>query len=347
MTPVTAACGRALERLYPGYFALVMATGIVSTAAQLFNLQVFSTLLLVVATAGYAVLVALHIGRMLMYGAAMRDDAKAPGRAFGFFTFVAASDVLSVRYASAGVMGVAAALALVGVASWLLLTYTIPVGLMLGSENRRLGPSVNASWLIWVVATQSVSTAASMLASTGPDRALLSFVAAVFWGIGSMLYLVLITIVTARMLLAAMPVTEMAPPYWINMGATAITVLAGVRLLGAPLPGQLQSILPFVTGISFMFWAFGSFWIPTVVLFGFWRYGRGGHPVVYEPALWSMVFPLGMYTTATDLLGKVARLTWLLPLAWGASWGAYAAWVIVFAAMARSLTVRRSDIPNG
>jgi len=317
-----------------------MATGIVSTAAQLFDLQAFSMLLLVVGTAGYAVLIALHVGRMLTCAAAVREDATTPGTAFGFFTFVAASDVLAVRYASAGDHGVAAALGLVGLLSWLLLTYTIPVGLMLGSSDRPLGPSVNASWLVWVVATQSVSTAASVLSSAGPDRALLGFVAAMFWGIGSILYLILITIVTARMLLSAMTADEMTPPYWINMGATAITVLAGVRLLAMPLPGQLQDLLPVITAVSFVFWAFGSFWIPCLLIFGLWRYGRGGRPLTYEPALWSIVFPLGMYATATDLFGKVARLPWLPPLAWAVSWVAYAAWAVVFAYMAYALLAR-------
>ena len=318
-----------------------MATGIVSTAAGLFRLQVFSLFLLAAATLGYLVLMALYALRLVTAAAAVREDARSPGRAFGFFTFVAASNVLSARYAAAGDLRIAAGLALVGGVSWLVLTYTIPVGLMLGSSERPLGTSVNASWLIWVVATQSVSTATSVLSSAGLDRALLSFLAAVFWGVGSLLYLILITIVTARMLLAAMPATEMTPPYWINMGATAITVLAGVRLLATHLPGRLHELAPVVTGISFMFWAFGSFWIPAVVLFGVWRYGRGGYPVVYEPALWSIVFPMGMYVTATDLLGRVARLPWLPPLAGGASWVAYVAWVALFLFMLHDLLARR------
>ncbi len=332
-----------LRNLYPGYFAFVMATGIVSTAAQIFKLQAFSAVLLFAATAGYAVLIALYAFRMARFAKEMREDARTPGKAFGFFTFAAASNVLAVRYFSAGDTRLAAALAAIGAASWLALTYTIPVGLMLGSTDRSLGPSVNASWLIWVVATQSVSTALSVFASAGGGQsALLAFSSAAFWGIGTILYLVLITIVTARLLLSSMSAEELTPPYWINMGATAITVLAGARLLAVPLPGHLVVLGPAIVGISFMLWAFGSFWIPAVVLFGVWRYGRGGHPVTYEPALWSMVFPMGMYATATDLFGKAAGLPWLPPIAWAESWIAYAAWVIVFLGMARDLFWRGS-----
>ncbi len=321
----------ALRHLYPGYFAFVMATGIVSTAASLFMLQTFSDLLLLAATIGYVLLVAMYLARLVLCPVEMREDLGAPGRAFGFFTFVAASNVLAARYVAAGELRIALILGAIGGLSWLYLTYTIPVGLMLDSQERRLGPSVNASWLIWVVATQSVSTAASVFSAQGPfDGALLAFIAAMFWGIGAVLYLILMATITARLLLAPMTGSELTPPYWINMGATAITVLAGARLLALPLPGELRAIEPVIVGVSFMFWAFGSFWIPALVLFGVWRYSQGRSPLVYEPALWSLVFPLGMYTTATEFFGRIAGLPWLPPLARGFSWIAYAAWIIVF-----------------
>ncbi|MDA8346307.1 MAG: tellurite resistance/C4-dicarboxylate transporter family protein [Thermaerobacter sp.] len=324
----------ALTNLYPGYFAFVMATGIVSTAADLFQLQFFSLLLLLLATVGYGVLIVLYVWRLIAFPQETREDAINPGKAFGFFTFVAASNVLAVRYVTAGDLRIAVLLGGIGAIAWLALTYTIPLGLMLGSSDHRLGPSVNGSWLIWVVATQSVSTVASVFASTGGSQAaLLAFLAATYWAIGTILYLVLITIITGRLLLSGMSAAELTPPYWINMGATAISVLAGARLLAVPLPAELAALQPVVLGISFMLWAFGSFWIPAVVLFGVWRYGAAGQPLAYEPALWSMVFPLGMYGTATDLFGKTAGLPWLPQIAWGEVWFAYAAWVIVFLGM--------------
>ena len=38
------------------------------------------------------------------------------------------------------------------------------------------------------------------------------------------------------------------------------------------------------------------------------RYARHHWPLTYEPALWSVVSPLGMYSVATLTFGKVARL---------------------------------------
>ena len=37
-------------------------------------------------------------------------------------------------------------------------------------------------------------------------------------------------------------------------------------------------------------------------------------PLSYEPALWSVVFPPGMYSVATLTFGKVAHLAFMEPL---------------------------------
>ena len=52
-----------------------------------------------------------------------------------------------------------------------------------------------------------------------------------------MLYLLLVSLILLRWLTVAMTPETLGPPYWILMGATAITVLAGAKILG--LPGTL------------------------------------------------------------------------------------------------------------
>src|SRR5689334_6303609 len=53
-------------------------------------------------------------------------------------------------------------------------------------------------------------------------------------------------------------------------------------------------------------WAFGTWWIPLLVVLGLWRHVRQHGPLSYEPTLWSVVFPLGMYSVATLSFGKAA-----------------------------------------
>jgi len=63
-----------------------------------------------------------------------------------------------------------------------------------------------------------------------------------------------------------------------------------------------------------------------------WRHVRKRWPLSYEPALWSAVFPLGMYSVATLSFGKAARLSFMEPGSRFMLWVALAAWAAVAAA---------------
>jgi tellurite resistance protein TehA-like permease len=74
-------------------------------------------------------------------------------------------------------------------------------------------------------------------------------------------------------------------------------------------------------------WAFGTWWIPLLVILGLWRHVRRHCPLSHEPTLWSVVFPLGMYSVATLPYGKVAHLSFMEPLSRFMLWVAVAAWL--------------------
>ena len=117
--------------------------------------------------------------------------------------------------------------------------------------------------------------------------------------------------------------------YWILMGATAISVrtAAGILTLGDVAPSSLLTEMrPFVVGFSVVLWSFGTWFIPRLVLFGLWRYFVRGYSWGYEPKLWSVVFPLGMYTVASVTLGRAADFGFMTALADAWLWVGVAAW---------------------
>nr|WP_229909694.1 hypothetical protein [Streptomyces flavofungini] len=81
-------------------------------------------------------------------------------------------------------------------------------------------------------------------------------------------------------------------------------------------------------------WSWATLLIPVLPATGVWRHLRHRVPLAYEPALWCIVFPLGMYATATAHL-TAAHLAAAQRI--GAStlpqrplaWVALAAWVAV------------------
>jgi tellurite resistance protein TehA-like permease len=338
----------AVRDLHPGYFAFVMATGIISTGTFLLGPSWLSWALLAAAAAGLVVLAAALVTRLVFFRPSVAADIQAPDRVFGFFTITAGLDVLGVRLALAGHPLATAILAGVAAALWLVLTYGVPASLLLTRAQGSVLGGVNGSWLLWIVATQSLSVTAAILVPAWPSQtALLAPVAAGLWCVGLLLYLMIVTLILLRWLTVPMTPATLGPPYWILMGATAISVLAGARDLALParIP-VVRATAGFVEGFTFALWAFGTWWIPLLVILGLWRHIRRHWPLTYEPTLWSVVFPLGMYSVATLTFGKAAHLAFMEPLARFMLWVAVAAWTLVAAAFLARLARHPEPSPG-
>src|SRR5690606_7201314 len=91
----------------------------------------------------------------------------------------------------------------------------------------------------------------------------------------------------------------------------------------------LTAVHEFVAGAAVVLWAFGSWFIPALILFGLWRYFVRRYPWSYEPKLWSVVFPLGMYAVASVTLGRAIDFDFMQQLAAVWVWVGVAAWGIV------------------
>ncbi len=335
------------QPFYTGYFAAVMATGIVSTMLFLYRSQWLSDTLMAVAVLMYLALWYSYGSRTIKAPRAMWDDLSNPATAFGFFTIVAASNVLAVRFIFADWVGLSMVLGGIGLAAWAVLFYTIMTVMITGPAIKL--SSVNGGWLIAIVAEQSIATYLAAMIDIMPGHvALLFLLATTFWAMGLMFYVIFIGLIMNRLLFQSVSFDDLQPPYWINMGATAITVLASSRLLSIHVHAQiLLTLRPFLEGVTLMLWAWGSWWIPLLIILGFWKYWRGHEAVAYHPSQWSIVFPLGMYSTATTTMSRIYGFS---PLHWvgaGFVWVALVAWILVAGLGIRQAVTREKWLHQG
>lgn len=335
----TRGIARSIEGLFPGYFAVVMATGIVSIAAELLGMILIARALLWINLAAYVLLSLLLLVRVAAYPRRVLDDLCDHARGPGFFTLVAGTCVLGVQMlVVAREPVVARMLWFVGIGLWVFVMYAFFTAVVVREDKPTLEAGINGAWLLAIVGTQGISVLGSLLAPRMTEAEPALFFALCMYLLGAMLYLTIITLIFYRFTFLPMTMARLTPPYWINMGAVAITTLAGSTLLLARKASPLLTLLePFLTGFTLFFWATATWWIPLLLILGIWRHVVRRFPITYDPQYWGMVFPLGMYTVCTIRLAQAAKLEFLLIIPGYFIYAALAAWVAVFAAMVHDL----------
>ncbi len=212
--------------------------------------------------AAWLVLWLLNVLRMVRHPERFFADMVDHLRGPGFFTMVAGTAVLGSQFVifAAGYR-VATALAGVALALWVGLTYTIFVAFTIKENKPSLDQGISGAWLLAVVATQSLAVLSALLAAhaSPPWKLELNFFALSMWLWGGMLYIWMMSLIFYRYTFFRLAPDDLTPPYWINMGAMAVSTLAGSLLIvNAPEAPFLTSILPFLKGFTIFYWATGT-----------------------------------------------------------------------------------------
>ncbi len=342
-----------LRGLHPGWFAAVMGTAILAVATydnpgDLAALQgtahAAGVVLAVVAYVLAAVLIVAYVARWVRHAEAAVADLRHPvmGALYGtvpggllvlaVMTSVIGPSVLpgsAVTVVVAVLAGVGGVFALaVSVAfAYLLFTGEAPVAM------------VNGGWFIPPVVTIIVPMALlPLIPHVGGSGRLLLMLGYAFYGMGFLLFLLVMSLLHDRLILHPLPGAPMAPSLWIGLGPVGVGALALLALArgGAAVFG---SAAPTVTVVSELaatgMWGFGVWWLAAAIAL-LVRYLRAG-ALPYSLGWWAFTFPLGAFTVATLTLARVwdtGVIEWFGVLLYA---GLVTFWVLVSAGTVRAL----------
>jgi tellurite resistance protein TehA-like permease len=336
-----------LATMPPGYFALVMATGILSIGSYFLGLRELGLALLWINVVQYLTLIACFVLRFIRYRPEFIADILNESRVVSFLTASAGTFILGSQFVILLQRNrVGTLLWIVGIVLWIAFVSAFFTTVITRTDKPTVAEGITGATLILVVATEGMSVLGTLLAASAGSKERILFICLAAYTVGAILYLIFITLIMFRWMFFSLDAGTLTPSYWINMGALAITTLAGSRLiLSAGEWSFLQEIVVFVKGVTFCCWSMAAWWIPFLIIAGLWRHGIQRVPIRYDPQYWSLVFPLGMFTVATILFEKATGLTMLHYIPFITVCLAWTAWIVTFVGMLRSF--RRASRSEG
>lgn len=318
----------------PDAFAAVMAIGIVSIAAADHGYRALSDGLGVLAAAGLVILVAVAA----ISWSKQPPDVTDVDVTVRLFTFVAACAVLDSRFIS--IPGVLWTLGLLAATTWLVLAMLL-VRNLVRSRWHELRESARGAWELPSVGTSGLAIVMVMLARQTDWYALL-IAAVAMWVLAMAVYAAMTWLILARAFAARLDPNGFEPDAWILMGGLAIATLAGDHI-HHDATGWLAEAARLVTVGT---WVVATAWIPPLLYFGV-RHAQRPDALRFAGVWWAMVFPLGMYSVATDTTSAEAGWAALTTISHVVFWIAFGSWAIVAAAgLSRLGSQTRLHLPS-
>lgn len=338
-----------LRELPPGSFAFVMATGIISVGAQLADLPTLAWTLFGITALAYGLLWLIMLMRLILFGRRMWSELISCAGAPESLTIVAGTCVLGSQVVLL-VGNVTSGLVLwfLGGFLWIILLYAFFLISFVREPKPTLERGLTGTWLLTTVSTESVAILGTLVAphlGSWRDNAFL--ISLSLYLLGGFLYVLIITMIVYRSIFIQLSADMLTPPYWIDMGAEAIMIVAGAYLIMQAGDWVIvHELLPFLKGLTLLFWVTATWWIPLLLALGVWRHVCQELPIRYHSQYWSLVFPLGMYATSTFQITRLLDLPIFAACARVMLYIAVAAWLITFFGLIQRIMERLRGVSD-
>lgn len=305
---------------HPAWFGAVMGTGALALAlaaqASTWGLTWLTTVaaVMLIGASALAVLLLPRYARRLGTRAALSQEIAHPAQGAMLATLPAGILVLAVAWGRIGpsMIPPAVALWINGILLVLGVLIALPLGLAWSASMLRSGPGlagVNGGWLIPPVMNLIVALALTPLiaanASTAPLLLLIGFA---FFGIGTVLFMAILTLLVARLALHEPVPPVMAPTMWIPLAPAGIIGLAVMRLLESAQKAGVAGLAGGATGVAVasMGIGFGLWWAAFAALET--RRMKRVSGIPSHPGWWGFVFPVAAMTLSITAVGAATDI---------------------------------------
>ena len=323
-----------------------MGTGIIAIALGMLEMPTLSEVFYAITLISWCALTGLYAWRLMRFPKVVWADLMNPKTTFFFFSFVAATDIAGMLFHLHGLHNLALACWICAFLAWVSLLHCSFSVLTLSHASRNVNV-VNGGWLMCIVGTHSlVLLGVDVIHALGNYATYMMVWIYMLWGIGLILYGIFVTLFCYRIFFLEMNEDDYSPLMWVVMGAAAIGANAGSALaLSDPIMPTLVAFHPIVEMVALVSWAWATWWIPLLVVIGYWKHFVRHAPLRYRPTQWSIVFPLGMYTVTSFRLSLAAEFE---PLHWISHvmlWESLVVWCLVAIGMFNRMA-QRQDAKN-
>lgn len=313
---------RTFEHITPNWFAAVMGTGIVATAAATLPLQFPALHVFAVAVWLFAVTALVVIGTAFaVHWIGHRDRAVEYARHPVMMQFYGAPPMALLTVgAGAGLLGadvlgsttstaLFTILWIVGTIAGLLTSVVVPYRMITTSDRRDV--VALPAWLLPVVPPMVSASTGALLLPHVPDGqwrlALLCACYAMF-GLSLIVGMITLTLVYGRLLHGGLPPIDAAPTVWITLGLIGQSITAA-NLLGTDasmvFTGAQASIAVglhvFGIGYGLIMGGFGALMLALAAALTVYAARRN---LGFSLTWWSFTFPLGTCVTGATALGN-------------------------------------------
>ncbi|MCF6157941.1 MAG: hypothetical protein E3K32_05075 [wastewater metagenome] len=287
------------------WFTAAMATIMIASVSQFYGFGTVVPYFFIASLAIFFSVIVFKTARVIVFYKDSLNELLNPEKNLYSFTIVGTINLTGVCLSRVFHLYTAALIFwYVAIGFWVIISLTLFSILFLHqkSEERKIEDILHGGWFFAIIGAQSTAFLGIIVAEHEAQHMVgIQLFSFALWSIGASLYIIFITLTILRMVFYQFGSSAILSPYWMNIGAAALTALTGTALYQhiSGTGGPLADLLPFLKGISLLFWSLGLWWLPFLIILAIRKQIQSSEGLTFTVGYWEVAFALGLYTNST------------------------------------------------